>query len=218
MYIKIHKKWLNLIFILWLLEIALCTSNGAVIDDSTPTNSMNLEEKSESTSEYKLSSFQPGLDETLDDDDYEIESMLEGSSEEQLSEGQILEACISLRESFEKECHNITLESPLIDLVSECRNFSPNISKVKKISNKIVSAQINLDITDMHECNTMVVATALFLSSDNIKRESDTKLNAMPIYGDFIYEDEDHLSLSLESLDVQANSEVESKYNTNDNI
>ena len=182
-----------------------------MIDDNIPANSMNLEKKSQNTSEYKLSTFEPDLNETLDDDNYnyEIESMLEESSEEQLSEGQILEACISLRESFEKECHDITLEMPLVYLVSECQNFSPNISKVKEISNKIVSVQTDLDITDMHECNTMVVSTALFLFSDNIKRESDTKTNAMFIYGDPIYEDEDNASLSLESLDIHASPEVE---------
>ncbi|EEA06951.1 uncharacterized protein CMU_033360 [Cryptosporidium muris RN66] len=211
MYIKIHRKWLNLIFILYLLDIVLYISNGVMIDDDTPTNSMNLEKKNQSTSEYKLSTFEPGLNETLDDDNYnyEIESMLEGSSEEQLSEGQVLEACISLRESFEKECHNITLEIPLAYLVSECRNFSPNISRVKEISNKIVSAQTDLDITDMHECNTMVVSTALFLFSDNIKRGSDTRTNSMFIYEDSIYEDEDNGSLSLESLDIHASPEVE---------
>ncbi|OII74008.1 uncharacterized protein cubi_02810 [Cryptosporidium ubiquitum] len=110
---------------------------------------------------------------------------------------QVYEACLSLHESFKKECTEEEIQKPLSDLVEACSDPVLNVQSVTAIASKIVSNSNDSNFSDSTECSIMVLTTSLYISSNNQ-----------------VEEEEESGSLEAESLETE-DSHMESELENN---
>lgn len=121
----------------------------------------------------------------------------EGTSDVQ-NPDQVYEACMSLKESFEKECSKEKVNEPLSDLVEACNDAVLNIQRVTSVASGIVQNSSNPNFSESTECSVMIYTTSLYISSNSRAEE----------------EDEDGGSIEAESLETEE-SNMESEFEKN---
>lgn len=117
------------------------------------------------------------------------EAISSGSTKQDIAVEQVFEACNSLINSFKRECSNTKVSEKLLELISSCKDCVGNLQKVKDVSAKLSKEGVNVDLSNLSECEAMIYTTSFFLYTS----------------GDSEEETDEAASLELESLEVESN-------------